>query len=153
VFEFMISGAPILVYACEKSDTETVYFAYLQTPHGWLFLTTEISDMVQELLLLEVRAICIALDAEVLTRTIIRAPAALNRKREKNGRSAVRDYHLLNLVKKYRAANPSDGQSGGHKRLHFRRGHWRHYGESKTWIRWCLAGDPALGFYDKDYKL
>lgn len=37
--------------------------------------------------------------------------------------------------------------------LHFRRGHWRHYGEYKTWIKWMLVGDPELGFVDKMYKL
>lgn len=23
----------------------------------------------------------------------------------------------------------------------------------KSWIRWCLVGDPDLGFVDKDYRL
>lgn len=37
--------------------------------------------------------------------------------------------------------------------MHFRRGHWRHYQDHRTWIKWCLVGDPDLGFVDKHYKL
>jgi hypothetical protein len=38
-------------------------------------------------------------------------------------------------------------------RLHFRRRHWRHFVNHKTWIKWTLVGDPDLGFIDKDYRL
>jgi hypothetical protein len=38
-------------------------------------------------------------------------------------------------------------------RLHFRRGHYRHYPNHKLWIRWCLVGNPDLGFIDADYRL
>jgi hypothetical protein len=42
---------------------------------------------------------------------------------------------------------------GPKRRLHFRRGHFRHFDGWKTWVNWCLVGDPDLGFVDKHYKL
>ena len=45
--------------------------------------------------------------------------------------------------------------TGTHRspRLHFRRGHWRHYEDHKTWIRWQMVGNPDLGFVEKQYRL
>lgn len=40
-----------------------------------------------------------------------------------------------------------------HVRMHFRRGHWRHYQEHRTWIKWMLVGDPDLGIIEKHYRL
>lgn len=61
---------------------------------------------------------------------------------------------IVDLARRHRIANPAEPSgNGSRKRLHFRRGHWRHYESMKTWIRWCLAGDPDLGFIDKHYTL
>jgi hypothetical protein len=61
---------------------------------------------------------------------------------------------MIDLAKRHRVAHVGGASSGRHKkRLHFCRGHWRHYEKSKTWIRWCLKGDPDLGFVDAEYKL
>lgn len=96
-----------------------------------------------------------ALDAEVATRTMQRVSEKVNRKRAEEGREPFFSYHVINLNRRYRAANPSPGGGTvqGKRRLHFRRGHWRHYAEFKTWVRWTLVGNPELGFIDKEYRL
>jgi hypothetical protein len=38
------------------------------------------------------------------------------------------------------------------KRLHLRRGHWRHFATYRTWIKWMMVGNPDLGFVDKEYR-
>lgn len=102
----------------------------------------------------QVRALCIALDAEVAVTSVVRAPHRLNSIRDRQGRALLSDYSVVNLARRSRVeALPSHGdEPSHHKRLHFRRGHWRHYPEHKTWIRWCLCGDPDLGFIDKHYR-
>jgi hypothetical protein len=100
----------------------------------------------------QVRAICIALDAEVATYELHRQPAALNDARTKAGKVPLYDFHIVDLSKRHR----TDFNGGGtHRspRLHFRRGHWRHYPTHKTWIKWMLVGNPELGFVEKSYKL
>lgn len=107
-----------------------------------------------EVIMAQVRAIAITLDAEVLTRELVRAPHRLNAARLKRRERPIYDHHILTLSRQPRPAPlPHSGHAGHRKRLHFRRGHWRHYPNHKTWIRWCLVGDPSLGFADKDYRL
>jgi len=38
-------------------------------------------------------------------------------------------------------------------RLHFRCAHWRHFANHRTRIPWTLAGNPDLGFVEKEYRL
>jgi hypothetical protein len=103
----------------------------------------------------QIRAICIALDAQVATAEVIRAPVNLNEKRAKAGKSPLSDYRVVDLARRHRIANPAAGTAGTgtRKRLHFRRGHWRHYETTKTWVKWCLVGNPDLGFINKHYRL
>lgn len=102
----------------------------------------------------QVRAICISLDAEIAVTTVERAPLALNEKRQKAGKPPLSDFHVVDLSKRHRVANSADGAGeGSKKRLHFRRGHWRHFETSKTWVKWCLVGNPDLGFISKSYTL
>ena len=109
---------------------------------------------IAEIIYAQVRAIAITLDAQVVTTTVQRAPYALKAARLKRGHLPIYDHHILSLSRREKAEPlPSQGATGRHHRLHFRRGHWRHYATFKTWIRWCLAGDPSLGFADKDYRL
>lgn len=169
-FEMVIGGRPVIAVGV----TGPYFAVYVESTDGaWFdiggrfYLTEEnkermavmaslraISPIVK-LVEQEVRAVCIALDAEVATHTVVRAPERLNAKRAKAGKTALRDYHVVDLSKRTRIANPSEPQeSTGRKvRLHFRRGHWRHFDRSKSWIKWCLAGDPNLGFVDKHYRL
>lgn len=104
----------------------------------------------------QIRAVSIALDAEVAQSTVVRAEHRSNREPRAAVRLPSYSYHVVSLARRSRAERaPIDptAEPTHRKRLHFRRGHWRHYQESKTWIRWCLVGDPDLGFVDKHYKL
>ncbi len=105
----------------------------------------------------QVRALCICLEAEVAEKEIVRAPYRLNLQRAKRGRLPLYDYHKVNLARRERGSALPDELRGGDKRrsprLHFRRGHWAHFANHKTWRKWCLVGDPDLGFIDKEYRL
>lgn len=100
-------------------------------------------------------AIAIMLDAEVARTEVVRAPHKLNRAREKRKRMPLFDYHVVRLDHRHRPRMlPPDSESErSGPRLHFRRGHWRHFETFKTWINWMLVGDPDLGFIDKHYRL
>ena len=100
-------------------------------------------------------AICIALDAAIATTEVVRAPHKINRVREAKGRLPIFDFHSVRLTKRSRPMPlPVDPDRAiTRRRLHFRRGHWRHFDDHKTWINWMLVGDPDLGFVDKNYRL
>lgn len=115
-----------------------------------------IGTIVSAFIWQQVRAVVIALDAEVAVTDTIRAPHKLNKERERKGKTPLCDYHVVSLAKRARAdALPEDHVATERKspRLHFRRGHWRHYDNHKTWIKWMLVGEPDLGFVDKHYRL
>lgn len=102
----------------------------------------------------QIKAISVALEAGVGTTEVVRAPIKLNAARARRGKLPLRDYHLVDLSDRKRiaplAGTPADRNR---PRLHFRRGHWRHFTEHKTWVRWTLAGNVDLGFIDKEYRL
>lgn len=155
-FEFRFSGKTFIAIACEdESLAQGVKFTLLvQCGSAWYCWSGEKKDdAVTVFAWKQIRAICIALDADVATHEVVRAPHKLNEKRLKNGREPLSDYHVVDLAKRHRVANPPEGHIGSKKRLHFRRGHWRHYEEMKVWVRWCLVGDPDLGFIHKSYTL
>lgn len=103
----------------------------------------------------QIRAISISLEAEITETTVVRVPEKLNRAREKSGKLPIQDHHVVDLVhrKRYPPTLRTNGEAKWHPRLHFRRGHWRHYEEHRTWVRWTLVGNPDLGFVDKHYRL
>lgn len=104
----------------------------------------------------QIKAVAIALDAEVAQTDVVRADHKLNRAREQRGRLPINSYHVVSLARRTRAAplpRDPEHEPERHNRLHFVRGHWRHYETRKTWIKWHLRGDPDLGFIDKHYKL
>ncbi|MBY0562463.1 hypothetical protein [Hyphomicrobium sp.] len=107
----------------------------------------------------QVRAVCISLEAEVAESEVIRAPTKLNAARAKKGKAPLKDYHIVSLANRKRnAALPEElrdfTETGRRRpRMHFRRGHWRHYAKHKTWVKWMLCGSPDLGFINKHYKL
>jgi hypothetical protein len=105
----------------------------------------------------QIRAACIALDAAVATHELVRAPEKLNRKRLGKGAPPISDYHVIRLARRERATplpvDLVDSEKRRSPRLHFARGHWRHYETHKTWIKWQLRGDPDLGFINKHYRL
>lgn len=154
-FEFRITGRSVTIFAFQAEGCEPNFTPYVQFGEYWVSSEEKETDLpAYKFALAQIKAICVALDAEVATHEVVRAPERLNKKREAEGRMPLYSYHVVNLARRIRVSNPSSG-SGQQtkKRLHFRRGHWRHYAEFKTWVRWCLVGDPELGFIDKEYRL
>lgn len=154
VFEFRFSGRTVIA-VWEQSDEDR---AAVMVEFGDVWFALGCIDTDHQLMRSvrnQIRAICISLDAEVATKELVRAPHKLNEKRIRKGDIPLSDYHIVDLAKRHRIANPSAGGSepSHHKRLHFVRGHWRHYETSKTWIKWHLRGNPDLGFIQKHYQL
>lgn len=157
LFEFRVSGRRVALIANEIRRDSFQLMASVETPLGWCFLNLQ-SPMLAPLKRLmesQVRAICVALEAEVATSELIRAPHKLNAAREKRGKLPIPDFRAVVLSR--RAARPlplaTSAEPNRRVRLHFRRGHWRHFETHKTWIKWTLVGDPDLGFIDKHYRL
>ena len=176
-FEFKISGRHIIAIVVETDGVISLQIiansvsgwmmaGRIYRDHGqgigWLPINrqddshtgqSELATMLGE----QIKAIAIALDAEVAMSEVMRAPHKLNQARERRGKLPIFDYHVVSLAHRSRAPRlrSAAGEEGTytHKRLHFRRGHWRHFENHKTWIKWMLVGDPELGFIDKHYKL
>lgn len=111
---------------------------------------------LRDMVLGEIRAVAIALDAEVATTETVRAPEKLNRKREKVGKLPIASFHVVRLARRTKASPLPEGhekEERARMRMHFVRGHYRHYRDHKTWIKWHMRGDPDLGFIDKEYRL
>jgi hypothetical protein len=155
-FEFVLSGRRVIVLTLERQCTVVSEIGV----GWWLASVIRTFDDLGETALYPalyklIRALCIAMDAEVVASTVVRAPHRLNRQRERQGKLPINDYHTVNLARRSRVERlPSTGEPDAkwHPRLHFVRGHWRHYDNHKTWIRWHLRGDPDLGFIDKHYR-
>lgn len=150
-FEFKVSGRIIILIVSQEEDGPMHYLDFIQCGKHWVS-----SDGVQyvdgSMFGNQIRAMCIALEAEVASKEVIRADVALNRARKEKGELPVFDYHVISLAKRHRVEGPA---TGNHRspRLHFRRGHWRHFENHKTWIKWMLVGNPDLGFIGKEYRL
>jgi hypothetical protein len=168
IFEFNVSGRRVAMITTEM-DGVIYYETAAKSNIGWFLLgwAVPLEKLPQgggadgwtklvNFLAPQVKAICVALEAEVAETEVTRAPHKLNRAREKMGRIALSDYHIISLAHRRRypqlPSSPSD-EPKTQKRLHFRRGHWRHFEAFKTWVRWTLVGNPDLGFVDKDYRL
>ena len=97
----------------------------------------------------QIRAVCIALEAQVAGQDMMRREhhgQAIGGKKESHY-SVVR---LANRTGRHPLAVYS--AKSGKKRLHFVRGHWRHFERHKTWIKWHVRGNTDLGFIDKEYR-
>lgn len=154
-FEFRLGGRSIIVLA-DDDDGKKSYTVFFELPidHVWYVVDKLMPWM--SYLFDQIKAICIALDADVATSTVIRQPTALNRKREQKGKIPLPDYHVVDLARRHRVSNPAVSTQAEHRRsprLHWRRGHWRHYEQRKTWIKWQLVGDPDMGFIQHHYSL
>lgn len=157
VFEFSVSGRRVCFIS--NFDGSTYLFAaFVRLRVGWFTLALRRWPQFVPLYLLlrsQHTAMMIALDAGIIETPIMRAPESLNRARKQRGRVPVFDYRAVELVGRTKPAvlpPESDSDRAG-VRLHFRRGHWRHFDTFKTWINWMLVGDPDLGFIDKHYRL
>lgn len=154
-FEFRISGHSVTVLACQDSkEHEPSYQFYVALAEYWVSEDQEKDKPpAYGFALKQIKAICVALDAQVATHNVMRSSEKVNKRRELEGKVPFFSYHVVSLIRRVRVGNALPGGGGTKRRLHFRRGHWRHYEKFKTWVRWCLAGDPDLGFIDKEYRL
>ncbi len=176
-FEFRISGKNVCVMITSNSERKLLV-PFVDSKHGWAlpkFCYFQDGDApwrptqknfkpgdadeyepLRALICGQIRAACISLEAKATTTEVIRASHKLNHSREKRGRAPIADYHVIKLADRHRALpreGAGDAEPWAKKRLHFRRGHDRHYQTHKVWINWTLVGDPDLGFVDKHYRL
>lgn len=170
-FEFRVAGRPMLAFATHTGGdgSDVVVQILLESSVGWVDVmeiyrygpggwrcTGDIEVVGGQRVCHQIEAICIALDARVAVEEAVRQPAALVAARRREGKEPPRDYRVLNLARRSRPLAPVRGGdgTGARRRLHFRRGHWRHYAAGwKTWVRWTLVGDSDLTFIDKHYTL
>ena len=169
-FDFYVSGAHVLALVTEEAfsadgslapDDGTDHFLLgVQLKNGWVLHgrsgAYDAEVRLFTFIFRHIKAACVALEAEIAETEIVRAPHKLNAARVRRGKLPLSDYHIINLMRRQRAAPlPLDHETEPHRspRLHFRRGHWRHFVNHKTWIKWTLVGDPDLGFIDKEYRL
>jgi hypothetical protein len=187
IFELRVAGLHVIAYFVGDGIAEQAifcrnkngwfFFGYLRLYPGddgtprWFFQHVS-TDRVErhgnpysvfaEFLARQARAVAVALDAEVATREVVRAPYKLNRLRKARGKLPIWDYHVVKLAHRRDRLSPVSAELRGpldpnreikRKRLHFRRSHWRHYANFRTRIKWMLVGDPDLGFVDKEYRL
>lgn len=163
-FEFKFSGCPVIALTTQV-DTEILFTPAVNFGGLWFLFEhmvplegLEPTDERNSMAILldeistQVRAACIALDAEVATTTATREVFA---GQARNVSRPPKPYHVVSLANRPRRAPALEGEgsAGRHVRLHFRRGHWRHFEDHKTWIKWMLVGDPDLGFVEKHYRL
>lgn len=153
-FEFRISGVSIIVLALQPEGEAVSLIGFAESHGVWFCIWDKAAQEVPyQLAWHEIRAICIALEAECAVKELMRAPEKLNRAREEAGKLPLYSYHVVKLSERHRASAKQFGGTHKSPRLHFRRGHWRHFETHKTWIKWMLVGDPELGFVDKEYRL
>jgi len=66
-------------------------------------------------------------------------------------------YNIVELADRHRVERlppgPITSSMRRRPRLHFRCAHWRHFATHRTRIPWTLAGNPELGFVEKEYRL
>jgi hypothetical protein len=155
-FEFKISGRRVgAIVLEEQGDLRfLIYVQHSRASGAWICLSRQY-NAVTRLVMAQVNAICVALDAGIAESERVPASKTLNKIRVRRGDRPIADYHVINLARRARSSakeisEPSDRRA---PRLHFRRGHWRHYDDHKTWINWTLVGDPDLGFIEKHYRL
>lgn len=85
-------------------------------------------------------------------------PAALNRKRTKQGKPPLFTYKTLHVLAGERSGTHNqrddDAEVKRSLRLHFRRGHVRRIGDGRiTWVQQCMVGNRRLGVVEKAYAL
>ncbi len=163
-FEFRVMGRTLICLAANipselrgsQWSRPNMFHCFAECGDFWVSMGDDKQDGVPLMATLwaQIRAICIALDAEVATSEVIRQSEKLNKKRIESGKTPLVDYHVVDLSKRHRIANPASlGSTHKSPRLHFVRGHWRHLENAKVWIKWHLRGNPDLGYIQKEYAL
>jgi len=162
-FEFRVSGIDMVVMAESASVSggrDDRFHLFIEHTGYWARVESSPSaDRLFSLLKNIIRFLCISLEAEVLSAEIIHG-VTTNRGKKKRSRRALHDYHVVDLANRpssvARSTKPSHLEHGLNDkrtvRLHFRRGHWRHYADHRTWIKWMLVGSEECGTIEKIYR-
>lgn len=137
VFEMAVAGRRVVHV---KHNDEQCDF--IQAGDAWVYIGPPQRDTDNEerecsqvcnLVSSNIRAACIALDAAVAVTSVTRAPYRLNIAREKKGLPPIFDFHTVSLANRSRVDRLATGDAAHRSpRLHFRRGHWRHYSSHKS---------------------
>ncbi len=155
-FEFLLNDLRVCALARQTDGKEPEINFWASKNDAWVGI-----DPVRDLNLAasgvavfrNIRAVCIALDAAVAYSNVVRVPEKMNQARVRMGKDPLPDYRIVKLQQRPRAIPAAEHEStGARRRLHFRRGHWRHFPAHKTWIKWTLVGDPDMAFVDKHYR-
>jgi hypothetical protein len=167
-FEFQITGKRLIALVENEHPLDLFFGVRMINEEEWTVFSSRSyrtdgtfldgrMEALHNFMMGQIKAMSIALEAEVAEAEIIRAPAKLNHARVRKGELPLVDYRVVNLAKRHRNSPvPSELQDKGSRRsprLHFRRGHWKHYANHRTWTKWTLVGNPDLGFIEKNYRL
>lgn len=85
----------------------------------------------------------------------VAAPEKLNKKRLKNGKFPLYDYHVLTLDAQPHEVHVTGQPRGaaGPRRTHLRRGHIRHLTTHNIWVNSHIVHGQKPGFTEKDYRV
>jgi len=161
MFEFRMHGKSVNTLAIETDDDGIIYHHYIEfEKNKWYLVGHDDPGMMKATQLAEkqIFAICVALESQIAETKHISAGSQINKKRIKAGKTPLKNYHIVDLSKRYKTTEQTTDQSnkGERKspRLHWRRGHWRKKPDGgKTYINWMLVGNVELGFIDKHYRI
>lgn len=159
-FEFMVNNHHWLVEVIEQEDRSSVLKYYFFHDEQWHQATLREFAEIQvfQLLKRQVIGVLIAMEANVAVKSNHEdarrppTPAMLTRLRKIFNVEFNFGYSVIDLTKRTKSSPGDDTQPAWKVRLHFRRGYWRTRLSKRERVRWCLVGDPSLGFVDKHYK-
>lgn len=155
VFEFKLGNMRWLAFYMNNQTLSVIartsvgwiapLFMYTKTDVGWVWAVADPATKTHtarpddgklspwrflfDRILLQIKAVCVALEAKVADTDREDAPAHVNRQRVKRGGAPLDAYHVVRLGYKHTRVRtePQDDWEAVRRRLHFRRGHWRHY--------------------------
>lgn len=157
VFEFQVDGRCVCLVASQSENTPAKAMACVEFGEEWMCLrASELEDAYRfRWLWRQVFSVCVALEAGLAGFQTTEPSVALNKKRQRAGKPVVRPFHTVRLLRATSARSVAADSTGGgsRRRLHLRRGHWRHYEKYRRWIKWMLVGEPDLGFLEKTYRI
>jgi hypothetical protein len=111
-------------------------------------------------------ALSLLLSCKNISQTVIDPSPKINKKKEKNGKIPLYSYRVLMVGMEGQSATTPDSPTGGtaesHNRLHFQRGHFKQYSETRPlfgklsglyWWQPHIRGQNKNGFVDKEYRI
>jgi hypothetical protein len=162
-FEFRLRERTVIAFVQvrERDDSPVDGLSvgmFIEAVGGMWVWSSELTDLLAPFLITkQVRAVSVMLESGVAEHHSVAAPPALNKKRARLGKPLISDFHVVDLAPASARADQSPAEefdnSGRRMRLHFRRGHWRHLDDRRTWVSWTLVGNADLGWIEKEYRI